>query len=476
MTLFVRSCALALSLLVAGCAGETGGAATVNTGSDTAATSDAGAATDTGSAGGAQDSGSTNPVAKACKADGDCDSNVCHAGACSKTCTASADCGKGQLCSQDAKQRLLCTPPKFSSAIGADCGANGKCADGLKCVGRAYSAQAFCTAACAADTDCPGTFRCIDVPGAGNICVERAFCGECQHDSQCPAGGACVKMTTGSFCTSPCAKQGDTRCPRFAKCTDLGGTAGFQCVHAANTCIGTGKQCDPCNPLEGGQCGKGKCLQYNHTKEAFCALPCTKSCASGFNCQKISAAGEQACVPADKKMPKCVSDIHPMYEVGSVMDDFAMVGMVDIDGDGLLHDEDPRVIRLSDFEEFHTLLLVNVTAVWCSACQAETIDMSKWMINFGSAKVELFQILFDGAKPGQLMTFPLLKEWQKQLKPVGAVGMDPNRFSAQWNTGGSTPLNMLIDAKTRKVLWKSNGYNKSVMINEINKQLKALGK
>ena len=72
----------------------------------------------------------------------------------------------------------------------------------------------------------------------------------------------------------------------------------------------------------------------------------------------------------------------------------------------------------------------------------------------------LVQTLFDGAKPGYPMTFPLLKAWNSQLKPSGYVGMDPDRLVMQYNVAGSTPLNMIIDAKTRKVVYKTNGYNK----------------
>jgi hypothetical protein len=73
------------------------------------------------------------------------------------------------------------------------------------------------------------------------------------------------------------------------------------------------------------------------------------------------------------------------------------------------------------------------------------------------------------------MTMGLLKAWNKQLKPAGAVGMDPERWVAQYNTGGSTPLNVLIDAKTRKVLYKVNGYNRYTIEGQIKKALKDKG-
>ncbi len=458
----LRLLLLSTLALATACGNSAGGAATVNGGNGTGGGTDAGSA-DAGTtggddAGGTQaDTTSANPGADKCAADTDCTSGVCVAGYCGTSCATLSDCSAGQICALDAKSRLVCTTPAFSKHIGVLCGHNGICKDNLECLGRAYSAQAYCTTACKADVDCPSAFECVDVPTKGKMCIERAFCGACQHDAQCPTGGTCMKMKTGSFCTSPCS-QGGTECPRFATCQDVGG-GNFQCVHTAGTCVGEGNLCDPCNTIKTGQCKGGQCLQYNHTKESFCSESCTTSCPANYNCVQVSASGAKGCVPADKKNPKCVSKLHPQYEVGSILHDFAMVGMVDVDGDGSLVGEEPRIIHLSDFADHHDLILVNLSAVWCSACQTETKDFKVIHNKYSSQGVVLFQIMYDGQKPGQLMTLPLLKAWNKQLKPIGAVGMDPNRTVGPWNTGGSTPLNMLIDAKTRKVLWKHNGYS-----------------
>ncbi len=420
-------------------------------GTSSGGTSSGGTSSGGTSSGGASSGGTSGGDAVKCSADADCTSGICIAGACSVTCTGLTDCGEGESCSLDNKGRTVCHKPLHNLNIGVKCGHDGQCKDGLKCLGRAYSAQAVCTATCKADIDCPADFECLDIVNEGKVCMERAFCGGCQHDGQCPEGGTCMKMSGGSFCTTPCT-AGSTECPRYARCQ------GGQCVHRAGTCIGEGNQCDPCNTLVDGQCKNGPCLQYGFSKESFCADTCTTSCPTGFKCAQVSQTG-YACVPDKPKTPSCVGSIGSMYEVGAVMDDFAMVGMVDVDGDESLVGESPRIIHLSDFADFHDLILINVSAVWCSACQKETKDFKLIYNKYNGAGVVLFQILNDGSQPGHLMTMDLLKQWNQQLKPIGTVGMDPNRISSQWNTGGSSPLNILIDAKTRKVLWKKNGYS-----------------
>lgn len=459
----------ALTALVTACGNDAGGTATVNTATDTSGSIDAGATgSDTATA---ADAGKP-PAGNECKSDTDCTSGICHSGACSKSCASASECDAGQNCSLDAKSRLICNKPQYAAGIGVLCGHDGKCAETLKCVGRQYSAEAFCTATCATDLDCPGNFQCADVPSTGKVCIERQFCGQCQFDAQCGEGNSCTKMSNGSFCTRAC-NMGGTDCPRYSTCKMVEGNKVPQCVHNAGTCKGEGKQCDPCNTLISGECGSaGRCLQYNHTKEAFCGLPCTDTCDTGMKCVQVSQDGAKACVPDDAKSPKCVDKLGTMYEIGAKMHDYAMVGMVDTDGDGNLHTELPRIIHFSDYAEHTKLLIVNVTAVWCSACQQETKDIAKMLNAYSEADVAFFQILFDGAKPGQLMNMPLLKDWQKQLKPVGAVGMDPSRVTVPWNSKGSTPLNMIINAKTREVLYKVNGYSKPGMIAALNKFLK----
>jgi hypothetical protein len=71
--------------------------------------------------------------------------------------------------------------------------------------------------------------------------------------------------------------------------------------------------------------------------------------------------------------------------------------------------------------------------------------------------VAVFQVIFDDVKPGDPPTLKFARSWISALKGSGYVGIDPNRLSVTYNTAGSTPLNMLIDAKTMKILYKENG-------------------
>jgi hypothetical protein len=82
------------------------------------------------------------------------------------------------------------------------------------------------------------------------------------------------------------------------------------------------------------------------------------------------------------------------------------------------------------------------------------------------------QVLFEtDSKTAPTPNLVFLNKWNAALKPMAYVGIDPERECVQYNTKSSTPVNMLIDAKTRKVLHKSYGYNKTALIVEFKKYL-----
>jgi hypothetical protein len=352
----------------------------------------------------------------------------------------------------------------YDANVGSTCAASGTCKGDLKCTGAKEVASATCTGKCTDDTDCPMDMNCTYKVNNELYCQKRKFCDTCYHSGHCAAGGACVQMDTGSFCTVPCNK-GTTECPRYASCLDIGGGQ-HQCLHNAGSCTSFGNQCDPC--VKDSDCKSGaSCMTFYFSKESFCSNDCTEdknSCPKASKCIQTSQT-KHSCIPeyAPKTLPKCVDKIAPMMEIGDTMHDYKMVGVVDTNGDGLLTDEQLRLIKFSDFEEHHKLILFNISAGWCSACQKETLDFKSLLYQYEHQGLVIFQVLYDGFS-NKGWTFPdknVLDQWNKNLKPGGVVGVDPERNCVQYNSKNSTPLNMIIDAKTRKVLDKWNGYSSS---------------
>ena len=434
-------------------------------------------------------------VGEPCAADADCVSVICFDKVCRKTCSNGPDCKSTEDCASDgASHPTFCYARAYSADIGTSCAVTGTCpGSGMKCMGGgADAATAYCSAECKDNMDCPPTLYCREFDdstsstGKRNYCARRGFCGRCQVDSQCESGGKCVKQGAESFCTVPC-HQGSTECPRVADCKDVGG-GNFQCLHRSGSCVGDGKMCSPCT--EDADCVKGAtCVAYFFSEEWFCATPCPnkgESCegTSKYQCEEMPLNSGQTtdlCFPYNKDPTKEVSctTLTPMMGVGDIMPDFAMVGYADENQSGSLNDEriagKLKVTRLSDFTS-SKIILFNVSAGWCQPCQYETTGFAGLMKKYRGDGLMIFQVLFDGApNPGDDPTKALLDKWlqatitvsgaeppQQPLNPQGACGIDPNRVVEPFNSGtgtdsGSTPLNMIVDAKTRKVLAKWNG-------------------
>lgn len=343
-------------------------------------------------------------------------------------------------------------PKEFPAEFGWPCGGTGKCEADLKCFGNVESPSAICTAECAADSDCPVEFACTK-SGKTSVCLPREFCSSCKTDAQCGAGGRCVGMGAASYCTRSCT-FGKTDCPRYATCTEIGADD-YVCIHSAGDCQGDGTLCAACAAED--TCGSGgACLSYLHTKEQFCSAPCDgTTCPATYKCVDVQTATGKSkqCVPGDSKSPKCVPKLHNYLEVGSIMQDFAITGYI-TNGDGLA--DTPMVIKLSEFaKNGYKIILLNAAAGWCGPCQQETMGFKSLAAKY--PELGIYQILFDNVGQGQVPTISFLNQWTKALKPYGATGIDPERNIVPINTGGSTPLNMIIDAKTLKVLQKFNG-------------------
>lgn len=433
--------------------------------------------------GGKPDQGSSKKaLGQACAADAECESAICSGAKCAKGCTAPTDCTGNQDCANDGK-RLVCVELVYAKEIGTACAVTGTCpVSTMKCLGGLENAAAYCTAECADDSGCPPAFYCRELADKKKYCYRRGFCSQCTSDAQCGEGRKCVKQGTKSFCSKPCT-AGKTECPRFADCKDIGGGE-FGCVHKAGTCAGDGKFCSPCTGLDGDCEANALCLTFTYSMEAFCATSCaTATCptVAAAKCEEIPLSATEKvkqCVPGDDKAPTCLpGGLSPTMEVGDTMDDFAMVGYLDNNKDGSLVGEKLRVIKLSDFASSSKVILFNLSAGWCGPCQLETKDFAALMQSYESQGLMIVQTLFDSDQQGVKPTLKLLDAWvnpANKLNPAGACGIDPGRVSVPYNTAGTTPLNMLLDAKTRKVLKKLNGYSLASMKSDIEAALKSI--
>ena len=448
---------LVLAMAATGCAGKAGAA-----GGDDVSLSG-------GPTGVKEDAGSTDVVAVAnagelgavCTGDSDCKSLVCDAGVCAQICVATSECGGGRECITDNATRSFCHTPTHPDGMGLACYMGQSCAAGLKCLGDDGSPRAVCTHSCKTGLDCPTSMECAidpsDATGKTNACRPRRFCSACVTDEECGAGRVCSDMGLGAkFCTKTC-DVGSFECPRYADCTHVDAEDRDVCTHRAGTCIGDGTLCQPCAD---DLCASSdfQCLTFRQSGETFCTNTCTVQtdcgdAGKGYKCTQVDAAGTKRCIPSTSR---CVGKLTELYKKGDIFEDYAMLGRMDTNGDGKLTDEEPMLIHLSDFAD-KQVIAITISAGWCQPCQAETHTFASTLAKYGD-KAAIFQILIeDDNEGGGLIDLAFSLFWIKQYGAATASGIDPDGTPDMWNLPGSIPLNILLDAKTRKILEKENG-------------------
>jgi hypothetical protein len=125
-----------------------------------------------------------------------------------------------------------------------------------------------------------------------------------------------------------------------------------------------------------------------------------------------------------------------------------------------------ETVRLGDFYDPNgtrtKLIVLNASAVWCTVCQAEMRDIQLAGIHqsYRQKGVELVGTLFEdrqggpatlsdlvawGSTPAHSITFPLL--------------LDPGFKVSVYFTSDATPLNLIIDATTMRIVYAMMGYD-----------------
>jgi hypothetical protein len=108
------------------------------------------------------------------------------------------------------------------------------------------------------------------------------------------------------------------------------------------------------------------------------------------------------------------------------------------------------------------LIWINASAVWCSVCRAEMTDIRDNGIHakFGPRGVQMIVTLFEDNKSGPAKPLDL-HNWgdQKQYAIDFPLLLDPSFKLGAFFTSDATPLNMLVDARTMKVIDATMGYS-----------------
>jgi hypothetical protein len=152
---------------------------------------------------------------------------------------------------------------------------------------------------------------------------------------------------------------------------------------------------------------------------------------------------------------------------GAVIDNVEFMGWPDPVAVGYAVEALERV-RLSDFYDptgtDTKLLVINASALWCVVCQSELRQMKQENLYalYRERGVEFLGTLFednDGA-PAQPVD---LKTWgASRVRAIAfPLVLDPSLRMGVYFTSDATPLNLLVDTTTMRIVYVSMGYDGS---------------
>lgn len=153
------------------------------------------------------------------------------------------------------------------------------------------------------------------------------------------------------------------------------------------------------------------------------------------------------------------------HGLGAVIENLEFLGWRDPVGVGY----DPSVLETIHLGDYYDpagtntqLIVLNAAAVWCTVCQGEMHDMYKngTYEAFRERKAQVFGTLFqdiDGnpAKPSDLVIWGSSAVRQIEFPLV----LDPALKMGIYFTSDATPLNLVIDARTMRIIDVMMGYS-----------------
>lgn len=152
--------------------------------------------------------------------------------------------------------------------------------------------------------------------------------------------------------------------------------------------------------------------------------------------------------------------------VGATLENYSFLGWRDPVGAG--YDIAKLApVQLADFynpdgRSGTRYLWINASAVWCSVCRAEMTDIKNTGVNamFAPKGVQLIGTLFEDNNSGPATPMDL-KRWGEA--PAHSIDfpllLDPGFKLGAFFTSDATPLNLLVDAHTMKIVDASMGYS-----------------
>lgn len=134
-------------------------------------------------------------------------------------------------------------------------------------------------------------------------------------------------------------------------------------------------------------------------------------------------------------------------------------------------------IHLSDFYDPDgskgiKLIMLNVSARWCTVCQSEYLQMEQdgTAAKYKAKGVQFFGVIFEDLNQAPAKPDDLVK-WTKAYQVSFPMVLDPSFWFGHFFTADATPMNLVIDASNMKIVGQVLGGDTTTLYNTIDSEL-----
>jgi hypothetical protein len=110
----------------------------------------------------------------------------------------------------------------------------------------------------------------------------------------------------------------------------------------------------------------------------------------------------------------------------------------------------------------YEILLINSAAIWCSACQVEHQTLPQHQAELGARGLVILSALFQDADRDPAVADDLVV-WVETFEPNFPMVLDPDYQLGAYASAETAPLNLVVDARTMRILEKFIGDQSTVI-------------
>jgi len=144
----------------------------------------------------------------------------------------------------------------------------------------------------------------------------------------------------------------------------------------------------------------------------------------------------------------------------STIEDTQFLAFVDDDGDGLSANNEPRLIRFSDYSAKKRpgtkVIMVNAAAGWCGPCMHEASKLSEFAAIYAPKGVAVLTAVFQKGN-ATAADVEFTKLWAQTFRLSIPTIVDSTFATGKYFDVNTLPANLFINAATAQVLTVATG-------------------